>query len=180
LGLTAAQVAQLRAARQTLMTTIHDLVDQLRAGTITPAGFEAGVEAAQAGFETSVQTILTAEQYAQLQAARRDRLITHLTARLATFDVNVTRHVRALDRILDLSDTQVADITTILTNAKPAVEAVLAGLRDHSLTPQAAHAQLKQIAVDTAAAIRATLTPEQAAIFDTLAHLRRMFPGCRP
>ena len=180
LGLTPAQVEQLRAARQVLMTTVHDLVEQLRAGTITPAGFEAGVEAARGGFETSVQTILTPAQYAQLQAVRRDRLIMQLTQRLATFDANVTRHVGALDRILDLSDSQAAGITAILTNAKPAVEAVLAGLQDNSLTPQAAHAQLKQIAVGNAAAIRLTLTPEQAALFDTLMHLRRLFPGCRP
>ena len=153
----------------------------MRAGTITRADFETGVEAAPGGFETSVQTILTPAQYAQLQTARRDRLIRQLTARLPAFDANVTRHVGALDRILDLSDAQAAGITAILTRtAKPGVEAVLAGLQDNSLTPQAAHAQLKQIAVDTAAAIRLTLTPEQAAIFDTLANCAGCFPGCRP
>lgn len=180
LGLSPGQMTQLRAARQTLMTTVHDLILDLRAGTISQADFETGVEAAQAAFETSVQTILTAEQYAQLQTARRDRLIRHLTARVAAFDANVTRHVTALDRILDLSEAQVTGITAILQDSKPGIEAVLAGLQDNSLSPQAAQAQLKQLVVGTAAAIRATLTAEQAAIFDTLAHLRRLFPGCRP
>jgi len=180
LGLTPEQLRQIRAARQTFFATVHELVQQLRAGTITRDDFDAGVEGAQGAFETSLQSILTAEQYAQLQTARRDRIVAHLTRRVAEFDANLARHVAVLDRILDLSDAQAAGITTIVQNSKPPVEAVLTGLQDNTLTPQAAQAQLKQIAADTAAAIRATLTPEQAALFDTLTHLRRLFPGCRP
>jgi Spy/CpxP family protein refolding chaperone len=180
LGLTPEQRAQLQQAHHTLVATIDSLVHEFRSGNLTAEQFEAAVEQAQAAFETAIQGILTADQYALLQQHRRDRMITMLTARLAAFDQEVTHRVGALDRILDLSDTQVADIRTILANTRTPIENVLAGLRDGSLTPQAAQATLKQIQRDTATAIRATLTPEQAAIFDRLAMLRRLFPGCRP
>lgn len=180
LGLTPEQRAQLQQAHHTLVATVDSLVHEFRSGNLTAEQFEAAVEQARAAFETAIQGILTADQYALLQQHRLDRMIALLTRRLAAFDQEVTHRVGALDRILDLSDTQAADIRTILANTRTPIENVLAGLRDGSLTPQAAQAALKQIQRDAATAIRATLTAEQAAIFDRLAMLRRLFPGCRP
>ncbi len=180
LGLTPAQLQQIHAAQRTLHESVESLVAQFRAGTLTQEQFEAGVVAAQATFETTLQSILTADQYTQLQQARRDRLVARLTAQLASFDAGVTRRVNILDRILDLSDTQAADITTILTNTKPSIQAVLTNLQDASVTPQQAEAALAQIQKNASDAIAATLTPEQATLFNQLRFLRRLFHGCRP
>lgn len=178
LGLTDEQKAQIRTAQQEMRDAIRELAGQLRSGTITPAEFEAGVDVARAAFETALQGILTAEQYAKLQQARRDHLIAVLEARLASFERGVARLASILDRVLDLSDDQATGVTAILTGTRPAIEAVLAGLQDNSLSPQQAQEDLEQIAADAAAAIRAQLTEEQAVIFDRLQHLRRLFPGC--
>jgi hypothetical protein len=180
LGLTAEQMAQVRQAQQDLHTAIEALVVQLRDGTLTPEQFQTQVEAARGNFESALQTILTPEQYAQLQAQRRQKMIAQLQLRLARFDTEVTRRVAALDIILDLSDAQVAEIQPILANTKAPIQAVLAGLQDASLTPQAAAATLAQIERDATDAVRATLTAEQATIFDRLITLRRLFPGCHP
>jgi hypothetical protein len=180
LGLSAEQLEQVRAARTELKNAVAALVEQYRADTITEVELEAGIEAARAAFETALQGILTAEQYAQLQAARRQHLIAHLTARLERFDADVARRVARLDAALELSETQVAEITAILTGTRTEIETVLAGLQNGSLSAQQALAALRALEETTTAAIRATLTEAQAAVFDTLARMRRLFPGCRP
>jgi len=180
LGLSAAQLEQVRAARADLKSAVEALLEQFRAGTLTETELEAGIEAARADFETAIQGILTAEQWAQLQELRRQHLIARLTTRLQRFDQDVARHVARLDVVLMLSDDQVASITTLLANTRPAIEAVLASLQGGSLAPQQALDSLRELEANTTAAIRATLTAEQAVIFDALAHVRRLFPGCRP
>src|SRR5439155_14649247 len=113
LGLTQDQLDRVRQAQQSLRETIDSLVTQLRGGTLTLDQFEAAVEAARATFETAIQGILTAEQYAKLQQERRDRMIAQLQARLSRFETEVARRVGALQLLLDLSPTQVADVQTI-------------------------------------------------------------------
>ena len=180
LGLTPEQLQQIRQAQRTLHATVESLVAQFRAGTLTQEQFEAAVGVARTTFETTLQGILTADQYAQLQQAWRDRLVARLTAQIASFDTGVIRRVNILDRILGLSDPQVAAITTILTNTKPSIQAVLTSLQDASATPRQAEAALAQIQSAASDAIAATLTAEQAARFSQLKFLRRLFPGCRP
>lgn len=180
LGLSAAQLEQVRVARDDLKSAVDALLEQFRAGTLTEAELAAGIDAARAGFETALQGILTAEQWAQLQESRRQHLIARLTARLARFDQDIARQVARLDVVLGLSDTQVTDITTLVTNTRPAIEEVLAGLQGGTLTPQQALDALRALEASTTATIRSTLTEAQAAIFDVLVHVRRLFPGCRP
>jgi len=179
LDLTPQQRVQLRAARAAFVTAVHALVLQLRNGSIDEQQFEDGVHTARTQYETSVQNILTPEQWAQLQAALRARLIAALQRQLANFDTKVTRRVACLDVILGLSDQQVTDITAALMAAKPPLETVLAGLQDGSLSLADARTALENDARDTIAAVRALLTDGQRAIFDLLRLFHHRAHRCR-
>lgn len=66
------QIADIMAAHETLRDGVRALHDQVRAGELTHEEARPQVEALRAAFDAELQTILTEEQYAQLQQLRPD------------------------------------------------------------------------------------------------------------
>lgn len=166
--MSAEQLQAVHEAMQTMHTSVRTARAQFDAGALTEEAFRQAVEAARQVFDGALQGILTSEQYATLQQQHRDRFIAHLQRQIERMGAGAARHLELLTRILDLSPTQVQAIAEIQAAVVPRLEAILAGVRDGSLSMQAAPAALRTVHQETRAAILAVLTPEQAELFEDL------------
>ena len=181
LGLSTEQLQAVHAAMQTMHTAIRSAREQFDAGSLTEEAFRQAVDAGRQAFDTALQGILTAEQYATMQRLHRDRFIEHLERQIEHLRAGAARTVQLLTRILDLSPTQVQAVSEIHAGVVPRLEAIVAGVKDGSLTLDAAQAALRTVHAETRAAVVAVLTPEQAALFAELQPFgHRHGPGMPP
>jgi Spy/CpxP family protein refolding chaperone len=183
LNLTDEQLEALRAARAAMHTAVQAAFEQFRDGSLTQEQLREAMDAARESFEAALQEILTPEQLAQLQQNRIDRLVQMIERRIEQHEQRAAHHLELLTQILGLNDEQVATIQEIQAGVVPALQTILAGVRDGNLTPEAAHDALRTLQDDTHAAIVAVLTPEQAELFADLRPHRRGprgpgGPGC--
>jgi len=181
LGLSAEQLQAVHEAMQTMRTAMRAAHDQFESGALTEEAFRQAVDAARQAFDAALQGILTPEQYATLQQQHLDRFIEHLERRIEHMRAGAARHLELLTQILDLSPTQVQAIADIHAGIVPRLEAIVAGVKDGSLTLDAAQTALRTVHEETRTAIVAVLTPEQATLFEDLRPLgRRHCPGMPP
>ncbi|MFC1572719.1 Spy/CpxP family protein refolding chaperone [Candidatus Eisenbacteria bacterium] len=171
LGLTEEQRAAIQEARTEMREARKALHDEFAGGEFTDE-LRDRMKEIREQFQAKLESILTAEQLAQLEELRNERRVERWEERLASFDERDGRHVEFLTTVLDLTDTQVEQLTAITENAHARARAILEGLIAGSITMEDAHTQRAAIHEETEAAIRAILTPEQIEIFDALRNLR--------
>ncbi len=176
LELTEEQREAIAAERATLHETLQPLRAQLKDGALTREEFHAAASEARETFHAAVLEILTPEQRAQLEQKQRERMIEQLERRLSRDDARSARRLELLAKILGLDEAQVEAIDAVHVEAAAQRTAVLNALRDGSMTPADARAELRNVREATHAAVVAELTEEQA---ELLEQLRAMHPRGR-
>jgi Spy/CpxP family protein refolding chaperone len=177
-GLTTDQIQQIRVVLEGARPEFHDLRIAFVTGTISAEELRDRAKALRERIEGSLRSILTAEQFAAFEAALAEHRAEMASRRLATLAQGVARRLEFLANVLELTVEQKAQVAAVLEESVAARRAVLEALRDGTIEIEDALYQGYVIATRTADAIRALLTPEQAAIFDAL---KRLLPGhCAP
>ena len=177
-GLTAEQIEQIRIVLEGARPEFHDLRIAFVAGTISAEELRDRARALRERIEASLRSILDVGQFAALEAAIAEHRAEMASRRLATLAQGVARRLEFLAKVLGLTAEQKAMVAAVLEESVAARRAVLEALRDGTIEIEDALYQGYVIATRTANAIRALLTPEQAAILDAL---KRLLPGhCAP
>jgi Spy/CpxP family protein refolding chaperone len=168
LGLSEEQRQALREARREMGQAIRALRAQVRNGELTQEQFREAAGAAHEQFQASVQEILTPEQLALLQEKMKERMVERLERQVERHGEQSARRLELLTRILGLDDAQVQAIGAIQAEAGARLAALLAGLKEDTLTPEDARTALRDRRKSTHDAIVNELTTEQAELFEQL------------
>jgi hypothetical protein len=177
LGLTADQQESLRATIEAHAAQGRDLWQSLVDEKIPAEQARAQARTIAADLKAEVQKILTAEQWAKVEAFRQTMRERIGDRKHDNADHGGSRHAEFLGRILNLSDEQLAQVKAALDQAAPRRQAVLEQLKSGSVGPEEIPILMWQIQKETSAEIRALLTPEQAARYDALRDLLPLGPG---
>lgn len=174
LDLSADQRDALREQLHESGQAFHDLRVSFAEGTITAEQLRDGAKALREQLETVLAGILSDEQLATLHEAMAEHRAEVATRRLATLEQDIQRRAAFLEKVLQLTPSQASAVSGILEGTVPERTAILTALRDGTMQIEDALYQGYLLAEQTAAAIRAELTPEQAAVFDAL---KMLIPG---
>lgn len=173
LDLSEAQRQALREAREAMGQTIRALREQVQNGELTREQFREAAAGAREQFHAAVQEILTPEQQALLQEKMKQRLIARLEWQVERHEQQSARRLELLTKILGLDEAQVQTIGAIHDDAGAQLAALLAGLKDDTLTAAEARAALGDLRKSTRNAIVSALNPEQVELFEQLLQLHR-------
>ena len=162
LDLSREQVDQLVAAADELHEALLELQELIEMGALTRE--EAFIEAQRLrdGFELTLQTILTDEQYALLQELRM-QYGPHQNGS----DRIVTRWERLAD-FLDLTEAQLAEIIEAATTHRADLRIVWRRLAADLISAQEATALAEQLQAEFDARLRTILTEEQYALLEEI------------
>jgi Spy/CpxP family protein refolding chaperone len=160
-------------------TAMRELHDQLEAGSITLEEFRTAAAEQREQFESQVREILTEEQYARLEELRCERQAEAAARRLERLDESLECRLDLLTRMLELTEEQVLQVRTILTDANGQWEELLGRVLECEITRQEARQEGHSIMSAATEAIRAVLTEEQRERFDALHELLARHHGPR-
>ncbi|UCE02498.1 MAG: hypothetical protein JSW67_14845, partial [Candidatus Latescibacterota bacterium] len=158
--------------REAFHATLKDLREQRDSGSLTQEEFEQAVRDARDAHREAVRGILTEEQLAQLEAFQLERLVARIERQIERHNDGSERRLELLTQILSLEPAQVEAIREIHAGVVPQLEAILAGLKDESLSVEDAHSALRELREATHAAVVAALSEEQAALLKELKSMR--------
>jgi len=174
LDLSADQRTALHDALKESHDTFRDLRQQFRDGTITAEELRDAAHDARVALEEQLADILSADQYTLLMDTLAEYRTEMINRRLANLEEGAARRLEFLQTVLQLDDTQTAQVQSILNDSMDTRRTILESLRDGVIEIEEALYQGYVLAQSTAAAIRDVLTPEQQAVFDAL---RPLLPG---
>jgi hypothetical protein len=174
-----------RATMETLMSAahdagaaLHDLLESYRTGAITADALRDQAGKVRETLAGRLDAALSDEAYAKLLELDADLRAKLADCALSGMAEGVERHVTGLTRMLDLTAEQQQQVRDALTGFQPRIETMLNGIKDGSVTFEAALYEDLSIQHDVDAAIRALLTADQIAKLDAIADLmhRPMVP----
>jgi Spy/CpxP family protein refolding chaperone len=175
LELTQEQSDAIRDALEASRVDVLELCQQYRAGEITEEELRTGRDALREALADAIDAVLTEEQRTQFEENKLQILTRRLNTLLLRYEDRIDNRVRRLDILLDLSDEQVKEVSTVLMDARPDLE----DLRNSADTQEVGSAEawdaFRALQLETDEAVRAALTEEQRQILDDL---RAMHEPC--
>ena len=175
-GVTTEDIAELRQAHRESGEKSRALHRDFAAGTISAELLRDGLREVRLGTEARAREVLGDEEFARLHERRSERHGERLERRAAKLDEIATTQADRLSRALRLDAAGESRIEAALRGTIQSRRALLEEIGGGNLAPEDVLYRGIQIEAETSAAIRATLSPEEAARFDTI---RRLMPGQR-
>lgn len=123
-----------------------------------------------------IENILTPEQYAQWEESRSEHRAQMAEKREERQGLMLDHRVESLARILGLDDSQQTQVSDILTGAMEQAKALHEKVRNEEITREEAQAEKDRIKEESAEAIKALLSDDQAKMFDAL---KKLMPDYR-
>jgi Spy/CpxP family protein refolding chaperone len=171
LDLTPEQQEALTALLETHRETMRGLREDLRAGSITREEFHAAALEQREALEAEVREILTDEQEARLEELRCERRAERAAEQLERLGDHLEVKIDFLTRVLALDEAQQTELRSILEGSLDRMRDLLEQVQACTLSREEAREARAEIRDETAAAIGAILTEEQAQRFDALREL---------
>jgi len=174
LDLDRSELRDVGGALRDLADEIGDALAGYADGEVSVDGVRDRAASAVTAFETASADVLDEAEEEALATAIDGARAAHATRALETLDARTARRQTFLTRVLELDDTQVGSVASILAAARGEEETLLTGIADGSVTlPDALHRRLGLVE-STRSEISAGLTGAQQAVFESL---RGLGPG---
>lgn len=178
LGLTDAQIAEIDALREELRTAMQALHEQFRNGEIDREAVRTAADALHEAQRASIETILTEEQLAQLEAMRSEQALEHFAERLDRIgDRDLDERVSRMTEQLGLDDAQVTALTQIFEAAATSETAILEAAVAGESSVDATREALDNLREATRSSIEEILTEEQLQMLEQMGPPEGQRPG---
>jgi hypothetical protein len=175
-GLSESEAQALRAAHRESAERTRALHRDYAGGTITAEQLRDGLREVRLSTESKAKEVLGAEEFEAFHEKRADKREAMLQRRSEGLDERAAKQADRLGRALRLDAAGKSRLEGALRGTIPARRQLIEELSGGNLAPEEALYRGIQIEQDASAAIRATLSPEEAVRFDSL---RRLIPGSR-
>gem|GEM_PF-1621150 len=177
LNLTAEQQTALKEAGEQNRKAVQALIESAGGPEQIDDATREKIRELREQMRQSLAKILTAEQLEQMQELR-DARRTEMAERHAAAMANRTaREASFLAQILDLDDTQRQQIIDVMTAAQERVKALHESAREANTAMESLREQAEQIQNEAKTTIKASLSEEQAAVFEAISGLLLQGPG---
>lgn len=168
LELTQEQSDAIRDALEASRNGVLDLCEQFRDGEITEEELRTGRAELRAELAAAIDAVLTEEQRAQFEENKLQILTRRLSTLLLHYENRIDSRVRRLDALLDLSDEQVKEVTSVLMDARADLEALRNSADTQEVGSAEAWDMFRSLQLETDEAVSAELTEAQRQILDDL------------
>lgn len=179
LNLTDEQQTALKEARERNREAVKALIESAGGPGQLDEATRAKLDELHQQMRQLVESILTPEQMAQLEELRAARQAEMAERRDAAFTRGTEHIADFLVQVLDLDTTQKQQIIDVMTQAQAKIKTLHESAREADTPREDLRDQMEQIRDESAAAIKALLSEEQAAVFEALSNLLPHGPGPR-
>jgi len=175
-GLSESEAEALRAAHKESAERTRQLHKDYAAGTISAEQLRDGLRDVRLSVESKAKELMGAEDFEAIHAKGSEKRGEMFERRSERLDERATKQADRLARALRMDAAGKSRLEAALRETIPARRQLLEELSSDQVTPEDALYRGIQIEKEASAAIRATLSPEEAARFDSLV---RLIPGNR-
>jgi hypothetical protein len=171
LGVGAEAIDALRDVVHVQHDATRTLWSGYREGTVTAEALRDGIGDARRAIESTLEAHLDADQIATLESHVGEARERMADRRLERLDTRLERHATFLVKALDLDEAHAAAVTSIVQGTKASATETITAAGQGTIELEEGIYRTLALRAETADAIRAALTEDQARVFDALRDL---------